>query len=93
MLRWAFRMLGPLCVNAAWICFSLLLLFLLICLVSLFRKFVALWIKPSSDGPVFFKQRRVGLNKRVFKIYKFRTMVPDAEQMMTHLEQHKRNVR
>ena len=59
----------------------------LICLAPLFLV-VALWIKFSSDGPVFFKQERVGLNKRVFKIYKFRTMVPDAEQMMTHLEQH-----
>ena len=41
---------------------------------------IALAIKISSpDGPVLFKQDRVGENGRIFKMYKFRTMVPDAE--------------
>ena len=35
---------------------------------------LALLIKTTSPGPVFFKQRRLGLNGRVFEIYKFRTM-------------------
>lgn len=35
---------------------------------------LALLIKTTSPGPVFFKQRRLGLNGRVFDIYKFRTM-------------------
>ena len=39
----------------------------------------ALWIKFDSPGPVFFRQVRVGRCGREFKIFKFRTMVPDAE--------------
>jgi len=46
----------------------------------------AIWIKLTSRGPVLFVQKRVGLNKRVFHIYKFRTMVVDAEQKLEHLE-------
>lgn len=40
---------------------------------------VALWVKLDSHGPVFFRQRRVGLRGREFLIYKFRTMGADAE--------------
>lgn len=40
---------------------------------------VALWVKLDSTGPVFFRQRRVGLLGREFLIYKFRTMAVDAE--------------
>jgi exopolysaccharide biosynthesis polyprenyl glycosylphosphotransferase len=36
-------------------------------------------IKLSSDGPVFFSQERVGISKRRFRLFKFRTMVADAE--------------
>lgn len=48
--------------------------------------FIALGIKLSSPGPVFFVQERVGLNKRRFRLFKFRTMVPDAEAKMAELE-------
>jgi len=41
--------------------------------------FVAAAIKLSSPGPVLFVQERIGLNKRRFRLYKFRTMVPGAE--------------
>ncbi len=41
----------------------------------------ALWIKIDSPGPVFFKQVRVGKNRKEFKVFKFRTMVPDAEKL------------
>jgi len=47
---------------------------------------VALAIKLTSDGSVFFLQERMGYNKRKFLIYKFRTMIPDAEKMMAELE-------
>lgn len=46
----------------------------------------ALLIKLTSRGPIFFAQNRLGLNKRRFKIFKFRTMVPDAEKKMKEIE-------
>ena len=45
-------------------------------------------IKFTSPGPVFFIQKRIGLNKRIFKLYKFRTMVTNAEEIMAELEKH-----
>jgi exopolysaccharide biosynthesis polyprenyl glycosylphosphotransferase len=50
---------------------------------------VALAIKLDSRGPVFFRQRRMGRDDRAFEIYKFRTMVPDAEARKAEL--HDRN--
>jgi len=41
---------------------------------------VALLIKWTSPGPVLFIQKRVGMNQRQFKLYKFRSMAADAEQ-------------
>jgi exopolysaccharide biosynthesis polyprenyl glycosylphosphotransferase len=41
---------------------------------------IALLIRLTSPGPVLFRQQRSGLNGRPFTIYKFRTMVTDAEQ-------------
>lgn len=46
----------------------------------------ALSIKLTSRGPIFFAQKRVGHNKREFMIYKFRTMVVDAEKEMERLQ-------
>lgn len=46
----------------------------------------AIAIALSSPGPVFFIQRRVGLHKREFPVYKFRTMVMNAEQKLRELE-------
>jgi exopolysaccharide biosynthesis polyprenyl glycosylphosphotransferase len=46
----------------------------------------AIAIKLTSPGPLFFLQERIGLNKRRFRIFKFRTMVPDAERLMAALE-------
>lgn len=41
---------------------------------------IAVAIKAEDGGPVIFKQKRVTLHERVFNIYKFRSMVPDAEK-------------
>lgn len=64
------------------ILFSLVLLTLLspIFLVA------AIAIFFTSEGSIFYLQERVGLNKRRFRMYKFRTMVPNAEKMMDRLE-------
>lgn len=47
---------------------------------------VALLVGLTSPGPIFFMQDRVGLNKRRFRMYKFRTMVPNAEARLAELE-------
>jgi lipopolysaccharide/colanic/teichoic acid biosynthesis glycosyltransferase len=41
---------------------------------------LAVWIKLDSQGPVFFRQERVGRDGKLFRIHKFRTMVTDAER-------------
>lgn len=46
---------------------------------------VAVWIRLDSRGPVFFLQERVGLGGQTFRIYKFRTMVMDAERLGTQI--------
>ena len=43
---------------------------------------VALLVKISSPGPVLYKQKRIGINGRHFYVYKFRSMVTDAEQRL-----------
>ncbi|HWG00231.1 MAG TPA: sugar transferase [Trebonia sp.] len=49
---------------------------------------LALAIRLSDRGPALFTQTRVGKDGRVFKIYKFRTMVVDAEQRLTQLQRN-----
>lgn len=52
-------------------------------MVLLFPVFciLMLWIRLDSPGPVFFRQERVGLYERPFNIFKFRTMVVNAERL------------
>ena len=53
---------------------------------------IALWIKLDSPGPVFFRQKRVGKNKVLFEILKFRTMRTDApHDVPTHQLSHAGN--
>ncbi len=42
---------------------------------------VPLLIWFEDKGPIFYSQERIGKNKKNFKVFKFRTMVPDAEKM------------
>jgi len=58
----------------------------LLLLVAPIMALTALLIKLTSPGPVMFVQKRIGLNKRVFEIFKFRTMVVDAENKLAQLE-------
>jgi exopolysaccharide biosynthesis polyprenyl glycosylphosphotransferase len=46
---------------------------------------VAMMVKLTSPGPIFFRQKRSGLNGRPFTLYKFRTMVTNAEQLKHEL--------
>lgn len=43
---------------------------------------IAILIKKESDGPVFFKHKRIGKNGKEIGIYKFRSMVPNAEDLI-----------
>jgi Undecaprenyl-phosphate galactose phosphotransferase WbaP len=50
---------------------------------------IALFIKLSSPGPVFFGQRRIGRREDEFKAWKFRSMAVDADRILArHLEEH-----
>jgi exopolysaccharide biosynthesis polyprenyl glycosylphosphotransferase len=62
----------------------------LIVLAPLFAM-TAVWIKLDSRGPVFFRQVRMGAGERPFRVFKFRTMVDDAETLkrdVAHLNMH-----
>lgn len=48
---------------------------------------VACAVKFTSKGPVFFSQKRVGKNGELFEMYKFRSMVVNAEELKENLEE------
>ncbi|MGC8491052.1 MAG: sugar transferase [Syntrophobacteraceae bacterium] len=63
---------------------------LLLLLLSPFLTLIALLVKLTSAGPVFFSKPMLGYNKREFKILKFRTMLDGADKMIdrvAHLNQ------
>lgn len=47
---------------------------------------IAIAIKLSSPGPVFFRQERIGLHGKIFQMWKFRTMVVNAHALQSQLE-------
>tara|TARA_Y200000002_G_scaffold58178_1_gene43452 strand:+ start:3285 stop:3938 length:654 start_codon:yes stop_codon:yes gene_type:complete len=63
------------------------LFFALIFLIVGFPIFfiIALLIKLSSRGPIFFSQERIGKNKKTFNCIKFRTMHPEADDILENL--------
>lgn len=65
--------------------FDILVSSVLIVIVSPIMLILAICIKIDSKGPVMFRQRRVTTNGRVFRIFKFRTMVNDAEKKGTQV--------
>ncbi len=60
--------------------FDLVISAALILILSLPLLIVAVLVKVTSPGKVFYVQRRVGLNGRYFNVFKFRTMVSDADR-------------
>lgn len=58
----------------------------LILLLSPVMIAAAVATRLSSPGPVFFVQKRLGFNKRIFRVYKFRTMIDGAEKLQDALE-------
>lgn len=53
---------------------------IMLLLLSPLYLYVAIRVRFSSNGPIFFKQERIGLNGNPFNIYKFRSMYTDAEK-------------
>ena len=56
-----------------------------IIILGIFLIIISIIIKCTSEGPVFFKQIRVGKSGKEFKIFKFRTMVVNAESLGTQI--------
>jgi lipopolysaccharide/colanic/teichoic acid biosynthesis glycosyltransferase len=52
---------------------------------------VAMCVKLTDGGPVFFRQKRVGLNGRVFDFFKFRSMIVDADKKKEELLRHNKH--
>ena len=65
--------------------FDFIFSLLVIVLASPVFVLISLLIKLTDNGPVFFKQKRVGLRGRKFYAYKFRTMVTNAEELKAKL--------
>lgn len=63
---------------------------ILIILFSPVFLLLAIMVKVGSPGPILFKQTRVGYHGENFVMYKFRTMVSNAEQLLVELEQVRR---
>lgn len=60
---------------------------LLVLLAPLFA-LIAVAVRVSSKGEIIFVQRRVGLNGRLFDMYKFRSMLPNADRQLSLLKEH-----
>jgi exopolysaccharide biosynthesis polyprenyl glycosylphosphotransferase len=76
--------------NSFWLAFKTAMdtyvSFILIFILSPIFISIALIVKLTSPGPIIFKQTRVGLRGRQFFIYKFRTMVVNAERLRDELQ-------
>lgn len=59
------------------ICLSLILIIILSPVILI----ISIWIKLDSKGPVFYRQERITQYGKVFRIFKFRTMVANADQI------------
>jgi exopolysaccharide biosynthesis polyprenyl glycosylphosphotransferase len=67
---------------------DLVLSSILLILVAPVFAVISLLIRTTSPGPVFFKQKRLGKDGELIKVWKFRTMIPDAEARRGDLVAH-----
>lgn len=74
MNSWAYKVLKR--------SFDIFCSLLLLLMLSPILAVLALMIKLSSPGPIFFAQERIGRNGRRFKMLKFRSMLPNAQEML-----------
>ena len=63
--------------------FDILIALILFIILLIPMIIIAVYIKTDSEGPVFYRQRRVTAYGKEFRIHKFRTMVTDAEKIGT----------
>ena len=56
-----------------------------VCVIPIMIAVIISNIKDKDFGPIFFSQERIGKNGKLFKMYKFRTMVKDADQKLEQL--------
>ena len=68
--------------------FDIVVSMFLIVLLSPVLLVVAVWIKLDSEGPVFYRQERITQYGRTFRIFKFRTMVVNADQVGSLITTH-----
>ncbi|MGX7087409.1 sugar transferase [Gemelliphila palaticanis] len=61
--------------------FDRVLALVLLILFSPIFIFIAIWIKLDSEGEIFYRQKRVTIYGKEFKIFKFRTMVKNADKL------------
>ena len=66
---------------------DIILSFIGLVLLSPILLLVSLFIKIDSKGPIFFKQKRIGINGTEFEMFKFRSMVVNAEELKAKLEE------
>ena len=65
--------------------FSRIIAFFLICMLLPVYFVLGLFILLSAGRPIFFKQKRIGVDNTIFYLYKFRTMKIDTPDVATHL--------
>ncbi len=72
-------------------CFDFLAAALFLLLTFPVYLVIAVLIRLDSPGPIFFRQTRIGLQNRPFRVWKFRTMVANAAELQKELESQNQN--
>jgi lipopolysaccharide/colanic/teichoic acid biosynthesis glycosyltransferase len=71
-------------------CFDVISSIIAILVISPLYLIIAIIVKLSSQGTVFFKHERLGRYGKIMKIYKFRTMVIDAQEILSNMPEEKK---